>query len=66
LNNALSDYALAYQYRPDNIKFANSYAYALLEQRDYATSEALLLNMKAKRRELAAQSPAARRPADQI
>ena len=35
-DEALPDYAKAYQYRPENLRYAEAYAFALTEQREYA------------------------------
>ena len=39
LDEALPDYAKAYQYRPDDQRYADAYAYALQMQRDYPKAE---------------------------
>jgi tetratricopeptide (TPR) repeat protein len=62
LDEALPDYARAYQYRPDDQRFAAAYAYALLQQRDYPKAESVLQELLRHRRELAAQNPTAYRP----
>ena len=62
LDEALPDYAKAYQYRPDDQRFAEAYAYALQQQRDYPKAELVLQELLRHRRELAAQNPAAYRP----
>ncbi len=62
LDEALPDYAKAYQYRPDDQRFADAYAYALQQQRDYPKAESVLQEVLRRRRELAAQNPAAYRP----
>ena len=62
LDEALPDYAKAYQYRPDDQRFADAYAYALQQQRDYPKAELVLQELLRQRRELAAQNPAAYRP----
>ena len=62
LDEALPDYAKAYQYRPDDQRYAEAYAYALLKQRDYPKAEMVLQELLGQRRELAAQNPAAYRP----
>src|SRR5271165_3893844 len=62
LDEALPDYAKAYQYRPDDQRFAAAYVYALQKQRDYPKAESVLQELLRHRRELAAQNPAAYRP----
>jgi Flp pilus assembly protein TadD len=42
LDEALSDYARAYQYRPGNQGHAEGYAYALTQQKDYAKAELVI------------------------
>ncbi len=39
LDEALPDYAKAYQYRPDDLRYAEAYAYALQQQKDYPKAE---------------------------
>ncbi len=62
LDEALPDYAKAYQYRPDDQRFADTYAYALHQQKDYPKAESVLQELLRHQRELAAQNPAAYRP----
>jgi tetratricopeptide (TPR) repeat protein len=62
LDEALSDYAKAYQFRPDDQRFAEAYAYALQQQKDYPKAELVLQELLKHRRELAAQNPAAYQP----
>ena len=62
LNEALPDYAKAYQYRPDNLRYAGAYADALRKQKDYTKAESVLLDLLAKQRILAVQNPAIYRP----
>ncbi len=62
LDEALPDYAKAYQYRPDDQRFADAYAYALHQQKDYPKAESVLQELLRHQRELAAQNPAAYRP----
>ena len=42
LDEALPDYAKAYQYRPDDQRYAEAYAYALQKQKDYSKAEFVL------------------------
>ncbi|HJS84245.1 MAG TPA: tetratricopeptide repeat protein [Acetobacteraceae bacterium] len=60
--DAIPDYAKAYQYRPDNARYAGDYASALWRQRDYPKAEAVLRGLLPQARTLAAQDPAAHRP----
>jgi tetratricopeptide (TPR) repeat protein len=62
LDEALPDYAKGYQYRPDDQRFAEAYAYALGQQKDYPKAESVLQELLRHRRELAAQNPAAYQP----
>src|SRR5271165_2165285 len=62
LDEALPDYAEAYQYRPNDQRFATAYAYALQQQKDYPKAESVLQELLRQRRSLAAQNPAAYRP----
>src|SRR5271155_1557988 len=62
LDEALPDYAKAYQYRPDDQRYGEAYAYALHQQRDYPKAEAVLQELLKQRRSQAAQNPAAYRP----
>ncbi len=62
LDEALPDYAKAYQYRPDDQRFAAAYAYALQKQKDYAKAEALLQELLRQQRRQAAQDPTTYRP----
>ena len=57
LDEALPDYAKAYQYRPDDLRFAEAYSYALQQQRDYPKAELVLQKLLGQRRELAARTP---------
>jgi tetratricopeptide (TPR) repeat protein len=41
-DEALADYAKAYQYRPGDLRYAEAYATALLNQRDYLRAETVL------------------------
>jgi len=56
MDEALPDYAKAYQYRPDDQRFAGAYAYALQQQRDYPKAESVLQELLGHRRELARAS----------
>ena len=58
LDEALPDYATAYQYRPNNERYAWAYAYALQEQRDYPKAEAVLQDLLKQLRSQVAQDPA--------
>ncbi len=62
LDEALPDYAKAYQYRPDDQRYAGAYASALLQQKDYPKAELVLQELLRRWRELAAQNSAAYRP----
>jgi Tetratricopeptide repeat len=62
LDEALPDYAKAYQYRPDDQRYVEAYAFALQEQRDYPDAEAVLQDLLKQRRSEAAQDPAAYPP----
>jgi tetratricopeptide (TPR) repeat protein len=62
LDEALPDYAKAYQYQPDDLRFAGAYAYALQMQKDYAKAEQVLQELLRQLRNLAARNPAAYRP----
>ena len=62
LDEALPDYAKAHQYRPDNQRYTEAYAYALQQQRDYLKAELVLQELLKQLRGLAAQNPAAYRP----
>jgi tetratricopeptide (TPR) repeat protein len=60
-DRALPDYAMAYQYRPDDPRYADAYAYALmLLQRDDRTAEMMLRGQLRQAQDLAAQDPAHR------
>ncbi len=61
-DEALLDYAQAYQYRPQNLRYAEGYAFALLEQRDYAKAESVLQELLRQRRRLAEENPAVYQP----
>ncbi len=62
LDKALPDYAKAYQYRPDDRRFAGAYAFVLQKQKDYPKAEAVLQELLRHQRELAAQNPSAYQP----
>jgi tetratricopeptide repeat protein len=62
LDEALPDYAEAYQYRPDDQRYAGEYAYALQEQNDYPKAEVVLQELLKQRRSQTAQNPAVYRP----
>jgi tetratricopeptide (TPR) repeat protein len=55
-DKALLDYAKAYQYRPNDQRFAESYSYALQAQRDYTKAEAVLQELLRQRREQVARN----------
>ncbi|MBV8615325.1 MAG: tetratricopeptide repeat protein, partial [Acetobacteraceae bacterium] len=63
IGDALPDYARAYQYRPDDPSYAGDYAIALWRQKDYPKAETVLQRLVPQERTLAAQNPAANRPA---
>ena len=57
LDEALPDYAKAYQYRPDNQRYTAAYAEALLRQRDYPKAESVLRDLLRQWRSPATQEP---------
>ena len=61
-DEALSDYDKAYQYRPEDPRFAEGYAPALLYQRDFPKAELVLQQLLKQLRSSAMQDPAANRP----
>jgi len=63
LDEALPDYARAYQYRPGDPRFAEAYAHALYQPKDYLKAEQVVQELLRQRRNLAAQNPTAYRPA---
>ena len=50
LDEALPDYAKAYQYRPDDQRYAEAYAHALYMQKDYAKEEQVSQELLRQRR----------------
>jgi hypothetical protein len=50
----VSDYAKAYQYRRDDQRFAEAYANALHQQRDYPKAESVLQELLRHRSEVSA------------
>jgi tetratricopeptide (TPR) repeat protein len=62
MSEAMRDYATAYQYRPDNPRYADDYADALWSEKDYPKAETVLRKLLPQQRVLAAQKPAAYRP----
>jgi tetratricopeptide (TPR) repeat protein len=61
-DEALPDYAQAYQYRPDDQNYATVYGYWLLEQKDYPKADAVLQELLKHQRSLAKQNPSAYGP----
>src|SRR3954454_5547168 len=59
---AMADYAKAYQYRPDNPRYADGYAYAAYRERRYTEAEQGWTKCLQLYRELAARDPGAYRP----
>ena len=59
-DEALPDLAKAYQYRPDDQRYAEAYADALWEQRDFPGAELVLQELLKQRRSAAMQNPAYR------
>jgi tetratricopeptide (TPR) repeat protein len=59
LDEALPDYAKAHQYRPDDTRYAEAYAYALQMQKDYPNAETVLRELLQQHRILVTQNPAA-------
>ena len=57
LDKALPYYARAHQYRPDDHRYALSYASALTEQKDFFSAEPVLREQLPQLRTLSAQSP---------
>jgi tetratricopeptide (TPR) repeat protein len=62
LDEALPDYAKAYQYRPDDPRFADPYARALYQQKHYPKAEQVVQELLRQLRSLAAQNPTAYQP----
>jgi tetratricopeptide (TPR) repeat protein len=62
LDQALPDYAKAYQYRPDDQRYASAYAYALQKQKEYPKEELVLQDLLKHLRGASAQDPAAHLP----
>jgi tetratricopeptide (TPR) repeat protein len=60
--DALPDYRQAYQYCPDNLRYAREYAGAAFSQRQYADAERGLTAALQLSRDLAARDPGAYRP----
>ena len=60
-DEALPDCARAYQYRPNDQGYAEAYAYALWQQKDYSKMEAVLHELLKQQRALATQNPLAGR-----
>ena len=58
LDEALPDYAKAYQYRPDDQRYASAYGDALQHQRDYPKAELVLQELLRQLRTSATQAPA--------
>jgi tetratricopeptide (TPR) repeat protein len=61
--DALRDYALAYRYSPQNLRYASGYAGAALSQRQYTEAERGLTAALQLSRDLAAHDPGAYQPA---
>jgi tetratricopeptide (TPR) repeat protein len=61
LDKALPDYAKAYQYRPDDRRYASAYSYALNQERDYHTAELVLQSLLKQQRSFVAQNPSVNR-----
>jgi tetratricopeptide (TPR) repeat protein len=57
MDEALPDYAKAYQYRSDDQRFAGAYAYALQMQKDYPRAEEVLLKLLGKGETLRWRTP---------
>jgi len=51
-DEALPDYAKAYQYRPENLRYAEAYAFTLTQQRDYRKAESVLQELLRQRGEI--------------
>ena len=62
LDQALPDYAKAYQYRPDDQRYALGYANALQKQKEYTKEELVLQDLLKRLRSASAQNPVAYRP----
>jgi len=62
LDEALPDYAKAYQYRPDDPRYAEAYASALQRQKDYSKAESVLVSLLRQMQSSAGKDPAAYRP----
>jgi tetratricopeptide (TPR) repeat protein len=60
--DALPDYRQAYQYRPDNLRYAREYARAAFSERQYADAERGSTAALQLSRDLAARDPGAYRP----
>jgi hypothetical protein len=59
LDEALPDYAKAYQYRPDDQRYSEAYAIALYKQSDYPRAEAVLQELLKQRRSQVTRNPTA-------
>jgi tetratricopeptide (TPR) repeat protein len=59
---ALPHLEKAYQYRPENVKYNEEYAVALLDQNDFTRAEPVLLAAVAEARQLAKANPDASKP----
>ncbi len=61
-DEALPDYAEAYQYRPDDQRYALAYALVLEKQKDYLKAESVFQELTRQQRSGATQNPATYRP----